>query len=241
VIVEHGAGAAPRRRVSPRWLLIGGAAVVVVIVVGAAYALLHHNHHKAAAKRPALPTSTAQLDTGGLALASLLTSGRNETYHARYTSTANPTVSGGTVTLEAWNTQGKSRVDTTSTTKDGKVIHTASILNAGKAFLCEQPAGGAWTCRTVAPPAEGDPIGLVASLNADLSGRAVTEHADKIVGQPARCFHISALARAEAIDACVTHQGVLLRVMSSEARIEVAKLDASVPGKEFDPPAKPTG
>ena len=223
-----------------RWrplLLVVAAAIVVAAI---AYLVFHHDHHSKS-KRVGLPPAGPQLDTGGLALASLLKSGRATTYHAQYTSKADATVSGGTVAIEAWNTQGKSRVDTTYTTVDGKVVHTASLLIGKKATACQQAPKASWSCKTAPTPADGDPAGLTTSLVARLAGRSVTEHADKVAKQPARCFQVGAAAAADAIDICVNHDGVLLRVVSPDARIEIAKFDTSVPGDVFTPPATPSG
>jgi hypothetical protein len=227
--------AAARRRPA-----VLGAVAAAIVIAAVAYLVFHHDHHKAS-KRPGLPAAGPQLDTGGLALASLLKAGRTTTYHARYTSKADASVSGGTIAIEAWNTQGKSRVDTTYTTVDGKVVHTASLLIGKKATACQQAPKASWTCKVAPTPADGDPAGLTASLIARLAGRSVTEHADKVGGQPARCFQVSAAVAAEAIDICVNRAGVLQRVVSPDARIEIAKLDSSVPDGIFTPPATPSG
>lgn len=216
-----------------RWVLVAAAAILVVVLV--AYFMGRDGGRKA--KRQTLPKATPQLDTGGLALATLLKTARTQTYHVQYASTADKTVSGGTLSLEAWNTAGKSRVDTTLKTADGKVVHTASILVGKKAIGCQKPPAADWKCQTIATPADGDAAGLVASLTAKLSGRSVTEHADKVGGETARCFNISATASAEAIDACVNEHGVLLRVVSPDARLEMTKLDKSIPSDIFTPPA----
>jgi hypothetical protein len=220
--------------IKQRWIAVAAAAVLVLAVI--AYFVVRDDGDKKPAKSVAV---VPQLDTGGLALASLLKSGRTVTYHATYTSKSDAKVSGGTVALEMWNTKGKSRVDTTLTTPDRKVVHTASILADGKGVACRQPPGEKWSCASVPPPAEGDPAGLVESIRGKLAGRSVTQRSEKVNGDDARCFRVSAVAGAEALDVCVDRRGVILRLVSDEARIEIAKLDTSVPGSVFDPPASP--
>ena len=222
----------PRRR---RWLILAVAAVVV-LVGGTATGLYLSRDRGHRPKPLVLPSVSPQLDSGGLQLASLLTAGRQRTFHVHYTSTSDPKVSGGGITFEWWNTNTRSRIDTTVVAPDGTQARTASIANGEQSVACQQPAGAGWTCRKVPPPPQGDPAGLVASLTAQLSGRSVTEHADKVGGRPARCFHVT--GGTEPIDACTSTDGVLLRIASAEAGFEATDLDSNVPSKAFDPPAK---
>jgi hypothetical protein len=218
-----------------RWYIV--AAALLLVVAGVAFLVLRSDDKPKATASKTLPV-TPQLDTGGVALASLLSKGRAQTYHATYTSTAQAKVSGGVIGLEVWNTKGKSRVDTSLTTPDNKVVRTASILRGKKAVVCQQPSGGSWSCENAPRPATGDPAGLIASLQSQLSGRSVVESAGKVGQRDARCFQVSASsAGAEEIQACVDSRGVLLKLSSSEARIEIAKLDASAPDSAFNPPA----
>jgi hypothetical protein len=222
-----------------RTMVIAGGAALLIVVVALLYLVLRDDDKKKSP--PPLPSAGQQLDTGGVALASLLKSGRTVTYHAQYKSTADPNLSGGAVALEAWNTKGKSRADTTQRLKDGKVVHTASILTGKNAVACQQEQGKSWTCRRVPAPDEGDPAGLAASLIARLSGRSVTERADKVGDRDARCFKVAAAGAAEEVDVCVNKDGVLLRLTTAEASIEITKLDSSIPGSVFDAPASPSG
>jgi hypothetical protein len=80
---------------------------------------------------------------------------------------------------------------------------------------------------------------LVESIRGKLAGRSVTQRAEKIGDTDAQCFQVSAVAGAESLDVCVDRRGVILRLVSEEARLEVAKLDGAVPGSVFDPPASP--
>ncbi len=218
-----------------RWYIV--ATAVLLVIAGVAFLVLRSDDKPKPAASKRLPI-TPQLDTGGIALASLLSKGRTQTYHATYTSTAQAKVSGGAIGLEVWNTKGKSRVDTTLTTPDKKIVRTASILIGKKAVVCQQPAGGSWSCEHAPRPKTGDAAGLIASLQAQLSGRSVVENAGKVGARDARCFQVSASsAGAEEIQACVDSRGVVLRLTSSEASIEIAKLDGSAPASAFDPPA----
>lgn len=226
--------------VKERWYIVLAASVLVVLGVGYLIFRVTDDPEPPAAKR--LPISP-QLDTGGLALATLFTDARDETYHATYTSTADPKVSGGVVSLEIWNAKGKSRVNTTLTTTENEVVHTASIVRDGKTVVCQQKPKAEWSCEN-APEAStgtGDAAGLVASIQAQLENRSVVERSEKVGDRDARCFAVSASPTAEQLDVCVDKRGVLLRMRSSAATIEIATLDDSVPGSAFDPPASVKG
>jgi len=217
-----------------RWYVIVTAALL--IVAGVAFLALRSDDDPKPKAATSLPV-TPQLDTGGIALASLLTGVRNETYHATYKSTVDVKLSGGTIAMEIWNKDGKSRVDTTLTTPDNEVVRTASILNGKKAVVCQQPENKEWSCEDAPRPKTGDAAGLVASLQSQLSGRSVVESAGKVGTRDARCFQVAASAGAEAIEVCVDSRGVLLKLTSSEARIEIVVLDTATPDSAFDPPA----
>lgn len=216
-----------------RWYVVVAAALLVI--AGVVF-LVVRNDDSTPDPSKALPV-TPQLDTGGIALASLLTKARDETYHATYTSTADAKVSGGTIAMEVWNTKDKSRVNTTQTADNGQVVQTASILRGGKAVVCQKPPKAEWSCHSAPAPASGDAAGLVASLKSQLEGRSVSERVDKVGDRDARCFQISATAGAEQVDACVDQRGILLKLTSSEATIQIAKLDTATPDSAFEPPA----
>ena len=212
------------------------AAIAAVVVVGALLVFFVSRGDNNKKKPPKLPAAKVQLDTGGVALASLLRSARDVTYHAKYTASSSDPAAGGTTSLEAWNTKGRSRVDTTLKTPDGQVVRTASILDHGKAQTCSQPPKQKWACQKVDKLPEGDAAGLAASIDAKLEGRSVTERADKVHNIDARCFQLSAVAAAEALDVCVNSDGVLLRLKTANSSIELADLDKAVPDSAFDAP-----
>jgi hypothetical protein len=174
------------------------------------------------------------LDTGGIALATLLTRAREHTFHAHYAVRGSRQVLGGTLELEWWNTPGRSRIDTTRTTDDG-VAHTASFVLGDKGYGCEQLDDGPWTCHPVEVPATGDPNGMISTLKAQLSGRRVTERRGEVDGLTARCFHVS--GPGETIDVCTNADGVLLRNASPEVAYVITDLDDDVPDSIFETPA----
>jgi hypothetical protein len=217
-----------------RWYVVAIAAVLVLAGVGYLIFRVTDDPDTPDAKR--LPIAP-QLDTGGLALATLLTDARDESYHATYRSTADAKVSGGTVAIEIWNTDGKSRVNTTLHTTDNEVVHTASIVRDGKTVVCEQKPKSDWECSNAPKAPVGDASGLVASIQAQLQNRSVVERAEKVGDRDARCFSVSSSPTAEPLDVCVDKKGVLLRLKSSAASIELVSLDTSTPDSAFDLPA----
>jgi hypothetical protein len=216
------------------------AVAAALVVLGVGYLIFRVTDDPKTPDAKRLPV-VPQLDTGGLALATLLTDARDETYHATYKSTADVTVSGGTTSLEVWNTKGKSRVNTTLTTPERTVVHTASVLRDGKTVVCQQKPESEWTCAKAPTTAAGDPSGLVASIKAQLENRSVVERPEKVGGRDGRCFAVSATPTAEALDVCVDGHGRLLRLKSAAASIELVTLDTSVPGDAFDLPAAVKG
>jgi hypothetical protein len=183
-----------------------------------------------------VPPSPGQvLDASGAQLATLLTSARDHTFHARYTVRGDAKLLGGTLGLEWWNTKGHSRIDTTRA-QSGKTIKTASFVNGTDGASCQKVDSGAWSCRRIEVPGLGDPNGMIATLTAELSGRPITERAGKVQGHDALCFHVS--GGTEPIDVCTNADGVLLRNASAKVTYEADSLDSDVPDSIFTTPAK---
>lgn len=217
-----------------RWYIVAIAALLAV--TGVVFLLVRSDDKPRPAHRSVLPAAP-QLDSGGVALASLLTRSRDATYHATYTSSGDLRVSRGSVAMEMWNKDGKSRVDTTLTTSDKQVVRTASIVNGRKAVVCQKSTTD-WTCSSAPTAKSGDAPGLVASLQSQLSRRAVNETPGKVGDREARCFQVAPASGAEELGVCVDPtRGILLKLSSSEAQIEIDTLDSSVPANVFDAPA----
>jgi len=215
------------------WSILAGAVVLAAVVI--AVILVTGGDDDAATPTPTQTLVTGPgLDTGGIALATLLTGAPQHTFHATYAVRGSQAALGGTLELEWWNTPGKSRIDTTRTTEDG-VVRTASIVLGTDGIGCEQLDGASWTCHPVDVPAAGDPNGMISTLKAQLSGRSVSEHRGKVDGIAARCFQVS--GPGEQLDVCTNKDGVLLRNASPEVAYVITDLDEDVPDSIFDPPA----
>ncbi len=218
--------------------LLALAIVLLLVAGGVAFWLVNRDDDstKKPSARPTLGVPKQVLDTNGERLATLLGDARGHTFHARYRVLADPKVTGGTLSLEWWNKDGHSRVDTAR--KSGSEdIQSASIVNGNDGALCQRSGKQAWTCNKINVPAPGDPNGMIASLTAQLSGRAVTQHTGTVAGHKAVCFHVSASSGAEAIDVCTDSDGVLLRNASADVSYEITSLDSDVPDSVFKAPA----
>jgi hypothetical protein len=222
---------APSRRA---WSIVAGAAVLAGAVVAVILVTTGGDDDTANPQpTPTLVTGPG-LDTGGIALATLLAGAREHTFHAKYAVRGSTEKLGGTLELEWWNTADRSRIDTTRTTGDS-VEHTASFVLGSTGYGCEQIDSGPWSCHPIQVPAEGDPNGMISTLTAQLSGRQVSERPGKVNGISARCFHVS--GPGEPLDVCTDADGVLLRNATSEVAYEITDLNDDVPDSIFDPPA----
>jgi hypothetical protein len=209
-------------------------ALLAAVAVASVIAFVPWNGGDGKPKPLPTPTVGNLLDANGTALASLLANARKHTFHARYNVQGDANVIGGTLVLEWWNTPEHSRIDTTRTQKGGDV-KTASIVNGDTGASCQKDGSKAWTCKKIDVPAPGDPGGIVANLTGQLSGRSVSEHAEKVNGHQGLCFHVA--GGTEPIDVCTTSDGILLRNASPTTKFEISSLDDKVPGSIFKAPA----
>lgn len=228
----------PARHRGPRQLrrsTIVAAAALVIAAIVVTVILLNRNDGKKTPSTAPQPTAGQILGGAGEQLATLLTNSRDHTFHARYAVRGDAKLLGGKLSLEWWNKKGHSRIDTTRTT-DLQSAKTASFVNGTEGASCQQINSGGWSCHSIQVPAPGDPNGMIATLTAELSGRPITEHAGKVKGHDALCFHVA--GGTEPIDVCTTPEGVLLRNSSKNVTYEVVSLDTDVSDSDFKPPAK---
>lgn len=215
----------------PRWWPAAAAVLALVVAVPLVVILLEDDPPERV-ELP-LPSAGGFSGPGGSELASLLVKGRDRTFHATYALTVGEIRQ----TLEWWNDEGRVRQDTVSA-GDGGDVRTASLkLNDKEAVVCRQEPARPWTCEKVAVPVSGDPRGLLANLQAQLSGRPVTVRTDQVNGRDARCFSVAASPGSEAVELCSDPDGIPLRLASPEAKLELTALDDSVPKNIFTPPA----
>jgi hypothetical protein len=231
--VGTGAGTATRRGRLPRWWPVVAVAAALVVAVPTTVILLDEDEPERV--QLPLPESGALVGPGGSELASLLVKGREQTFHATYALEAGDRRE----SLEWWSSGGRVRQDT-AVEGEGGTVRTASFkLSDKQAVVCRQDFGQPWTCERVDVPVGGDPRGLIASVQAQLAGRAVAARTEEVNGREARCFSVSAAAGSEAVELCTDPGGIPLRLASAEAKLELTALDRSVPDATFIPPAAP--
>jgi hypothetical protein len=102
--------------------------------------------------------------------------------------------------------------------------------------LCQQPAGGTYSCGLVSEQQATAFDSLRTSLISDLADQSVKVTDDTIDGRDVRCFAIE-VARASEI--CVTEEGVLARIASPEGTFQLIDFDTEVDDDVFTPPATP--
>jgi len=219
-----------RQRLFNRWVII---LVALAVIASLAATIPWGTSDKKHSTLPT-PVPTAGLEGSGAQLATLLTSARKHTFHARYAVRGDKALIGGTLSLEWWNKNGHSRVDTTRTS-GSDVVRTASLVNGSDGASCQQIGSGAWSCSKISVPNPGDPSGIIASVTSQLAGRPVTQSNAKVGGRSALCFHVG--GGTEPIDVCTNSDGVLLRNSSSQVTYELTTLETTVSDSIFTPPA----
>lgn len=231
---DHEAATPPSptlRRRLPRWWPAAAAVLALMVAVPVVVILLEDDQPDRV-ELP-LPSAGGFSGPGGSELATLLVKGRNRTFHATYALTAGETRQ----TLEWWNDEDRVRQDTVTAGEGGEVRTASFKLSDEEAVVCRRDPAQPWTCEKVAVPVSGDPRGLLASLQAQLTGRPVTVRSAQVNGRDARCFSVAASAGSEAVELCSDPDGVPVRLASPEATLELTSLDDSVPESIFTPPA----
>jgi hypothetical protein len=182
----------------------------------------------------AAPTTTttvvalAPLGEVGKELDELAAAGRLSDFHAVY-GVEDPQLPEGLIqTVEVWRKGDKFRSDIIERAGDGTRRQTA--LYDGRTRRSCETVAGTQTCKVV----EVDPVDLlvafIRAVDAKDPAPKLTVHDEvDIAGYQARCFEATGVGGA-----CVTTDGVLLRVELQGAKITATRLEDEVPESAFD-------
>ena len=138
--------------------------------------------------------------------------------------------------IEIWQKDGQVRQEATVQSGPGADGKVAMLDLDDRVVLCQQPAGGEYTCGLVSEEQATAFDSLRTSLIADLGEQEVEVRDDTIDDRDVRCF---AIAVAQASEICVTDDGVLARIASPEGSFELIDFDRDVDEDVFTPPATP--
>lgn len=222
---------------APRWVAPAVVVLVLVLVVGGVAGALVLGSRGRGQPAAAPPTTragapSAELDAGGEELVSLLAQARDRTYHARYEGRG-PEGEARSLTIELWRKGGLVRQDAETVDQGGRSRSATLQIPAG-VFTCRRSGDGPWRCdRAPAGQQPADP--LLGRLAGDLDGRDVTARDAEVGGRSVRCF--VAAGGGDDTEICATRDGVLVRVASAGARLELVELTEAVDDAVFVPPA----
>jgi hypothetical protein len=183
-------------------------------------------------------TTTHELSTDAEELLARLAEGRQTAVHVRLAS-AEDALAGGTVTVEIWRDGDLVRQDVQLDSATSRTEVSAFQLADGNA-ICQREAEGPWTCQRAASVAteNGDPVGLIEAVAANLQGAEVTGADEEIDGTAVRCY---AIERPDGTsELCLTEDGVPMRLATEGQVLTATSVEREVPGDVFTPPAELT-
>ena len=219
----------PARRAAPALLLL----VLVLAGVGVLAWVSRGEERSGGAPPPSRAASGgADLDAGGQELVSLLAEARNRTYHARYEGRA-PDGEARSLTIELWRKGPLLRQEAETADQAGRSRSALFQVPSG-VVTCRRSGDGPWRCDRGAGGAQ-PPDLLLGRFAGELEGRDVTARDDQVGGRSVRCF--VAAGGGEDTEVCATRNGVLVRVSSAGARLELVELTEAVDDAVFVPPA----
>jgi hypothetical protein len=132
-----------------------------------------------------------------------------------------------------WQKGKAYRQDSAAATGGG----TAMLLKLeDRVVLCQQPAGGKFTC-TLASETQVSSFDTVrSSLLSHLATSQLTARDATIAGRSVRCFSVP---EPEKLELCATPEGVFARISAPEGTFELLSLEDEVDDSVFIPPATP--
>lgn len=160
-------------------------------------------------------------------LAKALDRGDRETYHARYEADT----PAGHIEIELWRRppQLRQRVDAQVA---GISAQAETLVNGAQSSSCGRLGGGSWIC---APPTQGRSADAdaVGSATRSLAGRKLAKRSATVAGRAATCY---SQGRTAASEACVSRDGIPLRIASDGVTFNLVDLTRSVDGSVFHLP-----
>ena len=187
---------------------------------------------------PATEASTTVPPSGPQAeLLRLLDRGRQATYSVTYRQVG----PAGESTVRQARRPPEERTETVSGT-GGEAKRNVTVVSDTGRVGCTQQGSGPWSCERQ-PGRGGGAISdiLTASMVAQMRTLTVEARDDTVTGQDVRCFTVSG-GQGPPAETCLTKEGILVRVVGGETRLEMTELDRGAPpDSTFVPPAPPSG
>jgi hypothetical protein len=212
--------------------MLGG--VLLLAVVAQVIGALQGNPAVRVTTTTAPPTSTttiaalAPLGELGAELDGLASAGRSGDFHAVYGVEDSEVQEGVLQSVEVWRKGAQYRFDIIERASNG-TKRQATVFDGRARRYCET-LNGTQTCKAVTY----DPVDLLVQFIRDVDAKnpapklAAHDETD-IAGYQARCFTAPGVG-----EACVTTDGVLLRVKLKTATITATRLEDEVPDSAFD-------
>jgi hypothetical protein len=157
-------------------------------------------------------------------LVTLADRGSRVPHHASYQQPDGPT-------FEVWTDGEQIREETVLPDGERRLL----LRTEDEAVECVEAEGG-WDCTEPSAPGSGVQ-GRVEQLTADLAGAEVTARSATVAEVDVRCFDV-AVAEDEALEICLTAEGVLARLAAGGDRLELVELDDDVDEDDFQVPAE---
>ena len=167
----------------------------------------------------------------------LLDGGRQATYSVTYRQLG----PAGESTVRQARRPPEERTETVSGT-GGEAKRDVTVVSDTGRVGCTQQGSGPWSCERQ-PGRGGGAIAdiLSASIVAQMRALTVEARDDRVAGQEVRCFTVSG-GEGPPAEMCLTKEGILVRVVAGDTRLELTELDrAAPPDSAFVPPAQPSG
>ncbi|MGH9275069.1 MAG: hypothetical protein ACRDZU_10515 [Acidimicrobiales bacterium] len=130
--------------------------------------------------------------------------------------------------FEVWTDGERVREETTPAQGERRLL----LRNGSDVVACLEEAD-AWVCDETDEPVA-DVQSRMDQLVADLVGAEVVISNGTIADLEVQCFEIS--GGEEAVEICLTQEGVLARLAAGDDRLELVSLDDDVDDSRFEPP-----
>lgn len=187
---------------------------------------------------PATEASTTVPPPGPQAeLLRLVDRGRQASYAVTYRQVG----PAGESTVHVSRRPPRERTETVSGAGEDTKRSVTVVSDSGRVG-CTQQGTAPWSCERQ-PGRGGGALGdiLSATIVAQIRTLNVEPRDEKLAGNDARCFTVSG-GQGPPAEMCLTAEGILVRVVAGETRLEVTELDrATPPDSAFVPPAQPPG
>ena len=165
----------------------------------------------------------------------------DEARQASYTVTYRQAGPAGESSVRQSRRPPRERTETVSGAGEDAKRNVTVVADSGRVG-CTQQGSGPWSCERQ-PGRGGGALGdiLSASITAQIRSLKVEARDERVAGSDVRCFTVAG-GQGPPAEMCLTKDGILVRVVAGDTRLELTQLDrATPPDSAFVPPAQPPG